>query len=181
VKITKPVHLEFIVDKLTNSIQNTISGDSFDTEVLRLTKTDLKQVTKKNGWNFDWKVELADNTKEVFKLTIPNNPNIIQGLLSLTLEPDHVYMHLLENAPFNIGQNKLYEGVAGNLVAHACKVSFQHGFDGFVGFTAKTKLIDHYRKTLGAYTLGGHRMIIQPNQHKYSLTNILNHKYYGTH
>jgi hypothetical protein len=154
------MHLDFIVDKLTNSIQNTISGDNFATEVLRLTKADLKQVTKKNGWNFNWTSELADNAKEVFKLTIPNNPSIIQGLLSLTLEHDHVYMHLLENAPFNIGQNKLYDGVAGNLVAHACKVSFQQGFDGFVGFTAKTKLIEHYRKTLGAYTLGGHRMII---------------------
>ena len=159
-KISRLTLLDFIVDKLTNSIQNTISGDSFATEVLRLTKADLKQVTKKNGWNFNWKIELEDNTKEVFKLTIPNNPNIIQGLLSLTLEADHVYMHLLENALFNIGQNKLYEGVAGNLVAHACKISFQKGFDGFVGFTAKTKLIEHYQKTLGAYTLGGHRMII---------------------
>jgi hypothetical protein len=160
VKIKKSLHLDFIVDKLTNSIQNTISGDSFATEVLRLTKADLKQVTKKNGWNFSWNVELADNAKEVFKLTISNNPGIIQGLLSLSLEPDHVYMHLLENAPFNIGKNKLYDGVAGNLVAHACKVSFQHGFDGFVGFTAKTKLIEHYEITLGAYTLGGQRMII---------------------
>ncbi len=159
-KINKSLHLGFIVDKLTNSIQNTISGDSFTTEVLRLTKADLKQVTKKNGWNFAWKSELTNNAKEVFKLTIPNNPSIIQVLLSLTLEPDHVYMHLLENAPFNIGQNKLYEGVAGNLVAHACKVSFQQGFDGFVGFTAKTKLIEHYERTLGAYTLGGHRKII---------------------
>lgn len=106
-KTNKPILLDFIVDKLTNSIQNTISGDSFATEVLRLTKADLKQVTKKNGWNFDWKLELSDNTKEVFKLTIPNNPHIIQGLLSLTSEPDHIYMHLLENAPFNIGQVKL--------------------------------------------------------------------------
>ncbi|GAB4047273.1 hypothetical protein [Spirosoma litoris] len=159
-KINKPIHLEFVVDKLTNSIQNTISGDSFTTEILRLTKSDLKNVTKKSGWNFNWRSELNDNTKEVFKLTIINNPGIIQGLLSLTLEPDYVYMHLLENAPFNIGQTKLYEGVAGNLVAHACKVSFQQGFDGFVAFTAKTKLIEHYEKTLGAYTLGGHRMII---------------------
>lgn len=159
-KKNKPAHLDFVVDKLTNSIQNTISGDSFATEVLRLTKVDLKQITKKTGWNFDWKAELTSNIKEVFKLTILNNPNIIQGLLSLTLEPDHVYMHLLENAPFNIGQTKLYEGVAGNLVAHACKVSFQQGYEGFVGFTAKTKLIDHYQKTLGAYTLGGNRMII---------------------
>jgi hypothetical protein len=100
VKTNKPILLDFIVDKLTNSIQNTISGDSFATEVLRLTKADLKQVTKKNGWNFDWKLELSDNTKEVFKLTIPNNPHIIQGLLSLTIETDHIYMHLLENAPF---------------------------------------------------------------------------------
>ena len=159
-KISKNIQLDFLIDKLTNSIQNTISGDSFATEVLRMTKTDLKQVTKKNGWNFEWKTELSDNSKEVFKLTIHNNPNIIQGLLSLTLESDHVYMHLLENAPFNIGQNKLYEGVAGNLVAHACKVSFQNGYDGFVSFTAKTKLIEHYQKTFGAYTLGGHRMII---------------------
>jgi hypothetical protein len=103
VKIKKSLHLDFIVDKLTNSIQNTISGDSFATEVLRLSKADLKQLTKTNGWNFNWKTELASNAKEVFKLTIPNNPGIIQGLLSLSLEPDHVYMHLPENAPFNIG------------------------------------------------------------------------------
>lgn len=83
----------------------------FTTEVLRLTKPDLKQVTKNCGWNFDWKAELNNNTKEVFNLTIPNNSNLIQGLLSLTLEPDHVYIHLLENAPFNMGNNKTLCGV----------------------------------------------------------------------
>ncbi|CAN5138008.1 hypothetical protein BH11BAC5_BH11BAC5_09890 [soil metagenome] len=154
------IALDFEVDNLTNSIQNTISGDSFPTEVSRLTKTDLKQVTKKNGWAFNWKTELDDNTKEVYKLTISNNPNIIQGILSVTIEPDHVYMDLLESAPFNRGKNKLYEGVAGNLVAYACKVSFQNGFEGYLSFTAKTKLIDHYVKTLGAYHFGGHLMII---------------------
>jgi len=92
--------------------------------------------------------------------TVANNPSIIQGSISLSIEPDHVYMPLLENAPFNLGKNKLYEGVAGNLMAHACKVSFHHGFDGFVAFTAKTKLIKHYEDSLGAYTLGGSRMII---------------------
>jgi hypothetical protein len=54
-KTRKPVLLDFIIDKLTNSIQNTISGDSFETEVSRLTKADIKQITKKNGWNFNWK------------------------------------------------------------------------------------------------------------------------------
>ena len=38
--------LGFEIDKLTDSIQNTVSGDSFQTEVSLLTKTDLKTVTK---------------------------------------------------------------------------------------------------------------------------------------
>lgn len=71
--------------------------------------------------------------------------------MNIQKETDHIYMRLLENAPFNIGKNKLYEGVARNLVAYACKLSFQYGFEGFVAFTAKTKLIEHYEHTLGAY------------------------------
>ena len=45
----KKTHLDFIIDKLTNSIQNTVSGDSFQTEVSMFTTKDLKQSTKKNG------------------------------------------------------------------------------------------------------------------------------------
>ena len=160
-KRDKKIHLDFVIDKLTDSILNTISGDSFPTEISRLTKTDIKQVTKKNGWNFNWKQELDNNSREVYKLTIINNPTIIQGLISFTIKADHIYMDLLESAPFNLGRNKLYEGVPGNLVAYACKVSFQNGFDGFVSFTAKTQLIQHYEKTLGAYHFGNHLMIIQ--------------------
>jgi hypothetical protein len=160
VKKQKIIALDFIIDRLTNSIQNTISGDSFQTEISRLTITDIKQITKKGGWQFNWKTELANNSKEVYKLTIINNPDITQGLISLTIRPDHILMDLVESAPFNIGKKKLYEGVAGNLVAYVCKLSFQHGFEGFVSFTAKTRLIEHYEKTLGAYHFGGHRMII---------------------
>lgn len=70
-------------------------------------------------------------------------------------------MNLLESAPFNIGKNKIYEGVPGNLVAYACKMSFQKGFEGYVAFTAKPKLIEHYEKTLGAYHFKNRRMIIE--------------------
>lgn len=111
------IQLDFIIDKLTNSILNTISGDSFQTEIARFTIKDSKQITKKNKWNFNWKSELKNDQIEVYKLTIVNNLDIIQGLISIRRESDHIYMNLLENAPFNIGKNKLYEGVAGNLVA----------------------------------------------------------------
>ena len=153
--------LDFIIDKLTNSIQNTVSGDSFQTEVSTFTTKDLKQSTKKNGWKFNWKQELTNNKREVYKLTIVNNPDIIQGLISFTIKTDHIYMDLIESAPFNLGRNKIYEGVAGNLVAFSCKVAFQRGFDGFLSFTAKTKLIEHYEKSLGAYHFGNHLMILE--------------------
>lgn len=45
-------------------------------------------------------------------------------------------------------------------MAFACKTSFHRGFEGYVSFTAKTKLIHHYEKTLGAINVGGHLMII---------------------
>lgn len=170
----REIEQEFIIDRLTNSILNTISGDSFQTEVILLSKLDLKGVTKKNGWNFDWKSELNDLKKEVYKLTIEHNPNIIQGLLSITIEADHIYMNLLESSPFNLGKNKLYEGVAGNLVAYACKLSFQKGYDGFVAFTAKTQLIEHYEKTLGAYHFKNQRMIIETNASKFLVEKYFN-------
>jgi len=163
----------FIIDRLTNSVLNTISGDSFQTEVMVMSKIELKNITKKNGWNFDWKKEVDDIKKEVYKLTITNNPTIIQGLLSITVEQDHIFMNLLENAPFNIGKHKLYEGVAGNLVAYACKISFQKGFEGYVAFTAKSKLIEHYEKTLGAYHFKNQRMIIET-----AASSILVEKYF---
>lgn len=50
-------HISVEIDKLTNSIQNTISGDSFQTDVLPLTKADLKNITKKNNWLFIWEEE----------------------------------------------------------------------------------------------------------------------------
>jgi hypothetical protein len=157
---SKKIEQGFIIDRLTNSILNVVSGDSFQTEVIQIGKSDLKYITKNKGWNFNWKQEFDDIKKEVYKLTIVNNPRIIQGLLSVTIEQDYVFMDLLESAPFNIGKHKIYEGVAGNLVAYACKISFQKGFEGFVAFTAKTKLINHYEKTLGAYHFKNQRMII---------------------
>jgi hypothetical protein len=69
-------------------------------------------------------------------------------------------MHLIESAPFNLGQNKVYLGVPGNLVAFVCRISFHRGFDGYVSFTSKTLLIEHYEKTLGAISVGGQVMVI---------------------
>ena len=92
-------YLDFEMDKLTRSIENVITGDSFPTEILNFSTSDLAQVTKKNDWLFDWRSELKFN-------------------------------------------------------------------DGFVSFRAKTKLIEHYEKTLGANHFGGHLMILNTDASK---------------
>jgi hypothetical protein len=161
VKKRRQIPLDFIIDKLTNSIENVQTGDVFPTNITLLTIADLKTVTKKNGWQFDWKYELKQPEREVYKLTIPNNLTVIQGLISLEIKTDHIYMHLVESAPFNKGKSKVYAGVPGNLVAFACRLSFQRGYEGNVSFISKTQLIDHYTKTLGAVHVGGRIMIIE--------------------
>lgn len=153
-------HIGIEIDRITNSVVNTISGDSFPTEILPVTSADLKGITKKNGWKFNWKAEAKIKGKEVYKLTIEGNPHIVQGLISISNEADHVFMHLIESAPFNYGKPKLYEGVPANLVAFACKMSWDYGYQGFIAFVSKTKLMAHYEKTLGAHFIGGHRMAI---------------------
>jgi len=162
--VAKPTkyHLDIQIDKLTNSILNTISGDSFLTDINEATKSDLNKITKKSGWNFNWAAESKMRDRRVYKITVKDNPNIIQGLASISDYNDHFYLHLVESAPFNLGKNKLYEGVPGNLFAFTCKLSLGKGYEGFISFQSKTQLIEHYEISLGAVHIGGHKMVIFP-------------------
>ncbi|MGB3585805.1 MAG: hypothetical protein WBA23_04660, partial [Tunicatimonas sp.] len=141
----------------TNSIQNRLTGEVFDTEVVRLI---TKKEIKPTEWVFDWGQELKDQTKEIYRLTTVNNPTIIQGLVSIEDKKDHLFLHLIESANFNKGSNKVYLGIPGNLVAYACKVAFDRGYEGYVAFDSKSALIEHYKKTLGAKQFRGQRMYL---------------------
>lgn len=161
-KERKNIELDFEIDKLTNSIENISTGEVFDTEIVKLTELDRKQIVK-SDWQFDWIKELKDKTKSVYKLTTANNSTIIQGLLSIEDKQDHIFMHLIESSKFNKGKGKVYLGVPGNLVAYGCKVSVDKGYEGFLAFDAKTSLIKHYQESLGATYFRGQRMFIETN------------------
>ena len=178
VKKVSPNYLDFEIDKLTNSIENVISGEVFDTAITQLHTTDHLQI-KKADWIFNWQNELKDTTKKVYKLTTINNPKIIHGLTSLTDKSDHIFMDLIENAKFNKGKHKLYHGVAGNLVAFACKMSFELKYDGIVSFIAKTPLIAHYQQTLGAKLFNNNRMFIDSRESLVLVTNYFKDFNYG--
>jgi hypothetical protein len=154
------VELDFEIDKITESIESAETGESFATLVLPLDKADLRGITRKNKWRFDWEFEFAQPERQVYKLIAEKETDTIQGLISFEEMREHVYMHLIENAPFNLGRGKKYLGVCPNLTAYCCKRSKELGFDGELAFKSKTALISHYEKTLGAVHIGGGRMII---------------------
>ena len=156
----KKILVDIEIDKLTNSIENTVSGDVFDTDIFQLSSKDIRQINKA-VWQFNWQEQLKLFDRETYKLVIKNNPKIIQGLISLSDLGDHIYMHLIESAKFNKGKSKIYTGVPGNLVAFACKLSFDKGYDGYLAFDAKTILVQHYQETLFATHFKGTKMIIE--------------------
>jgi hypothetical protein len=152
---------QFIRDKITNGIEEIATGQRLKTEIIRITQKEVNKIHKKNGWSFNWKQEFKERAGEVYKLVIEGDDKI-QGLISIEPRPadQFIELHLIESAPFNRGRYKKYDKVATNMVAFACKMSFNLGYDGFVIFTAKTRLIQHYIKTLGAEIISGNKMVI---------------------
>ena len=86
-----PQYIDIEIDKLTNSVENVITGDSFQTDISLVDNNDLKLVTNKNGWLFNWKSEHKQPDRDIYKLTISGNPEIIQGLIREPLEVDFFF------------------------------------------------------------------------------------------
>ena len=60
------MQLDIEIDKLTHSLEDTTTGDILPTEVLPFEKADLKLITKKSGWKFNWKSEFITMEKQVY-------------------------------------------------------------------------------------------------------------------
>ena len=123
-------------------------------EKVRISKLKSSELLKLDSFDFEW----CKETKfEVYKLSLISNEQIM-GLLSIerVIEELRIEIRLLEISTENIGKNKLYDRVAGILIAFACKESFKNGFYGFVSLIPKTKLIIHYREKYGFQQFGRH-------------------------
>jgi hypothetical protein len=151
--------VNILIDELTNSIRHRATNTSVETIIEKIKITEINQL---KHWQFDWQYESRQN--DIFKLTVSDLPDEIQGVISIEIRKGYVFVSLIENAPINIGKHGVYEGVAGNLFAYPCKLSYEMGFEGFVSFVAKTELIEHYTKKILAKLVSGQTMVIEPLQ-----------------
>lgn len=154
----------FILDSTTN--RNVLA---------QITKAKKSEMPKKSeGWSFGWK-KLYEKDALVYKLSFENEA---QGLLKLKkIEESFYEMTNLELKSSNMGSKGRYQKIAGCLIAFACLKSFElniGNYEGFLSFTSKGELIQHYEKTYYAELVFKAKMIITPNNGRKLIKEYLN-------
>ena len=119
-----------------------------------LTATDYVLIEKSKQFEFNW---IKERKNLVFKVRKKDEENIL-GLISLINIPKElrIEIHLLEISKNNIGRNKIIDRLAGCLIAYACDLAFQKGYDGFVSLVSKTEIINLYKEKYGFLEMGNH-------------------------
>jgi hypothetical protein len=104
---------------------------------------DFKLLTKKR-FSFSWKA--IRNLANVYKLQIKGEEEILGviGLIDWKGEK-RIEIKLLSSSVENIGKGKRYNGIAGCLIAFACRQAVtRYGAEACVSLVPKTELIEHY-------------------------------------
>lgn len=132
-------------------------------------KQKLPSIT--DGWRFNFNKHSKVNDYETYILTTQKAPEVIEGCLIINTQNQYqVYMAFVEVAPHNRGNDKIYDKVAGCLIAFACRQSFINGKEGYLAFDVceerkedEIKLMSLYSRKYKAMRLDGSTtMIILP-------------------
>lgn len=118
------------------------TGKVFDIDISSVKKEDYKSLYK-SRYYFDWKQEALF---EVYKLTVIGSTDIL-GLISLERFPDEwrIHIRLLTLSRENVGKDKRFERIAGNLLAFAAKIAVrEYGVLACVSLRPKTQIAKNY-------------------------------------
>ncbi|MBQ7890761.1 MAG: hypothetical protein IJ359_01245 [Erysipelotrichaceae bacterium] len=143
------------IDMLTPCLKRLSDGKFVDTYFVE----GIPSKKELLDWEFDWNQEI-NNGHTIMQLYVQGDSRI-QGLISTRIRHDihAIEVSLVEAAPMNNPHNKNYvkkeyEGIGGHLFAEAIRQSYDAQFDGFIVFIAKSKLVEYYKRELGAIQIG---------------------------
>jgi len=121
-------------------------------------KPQLRQVRALDAewdWSGDFeRDEAPSNLRETYALTSPNGR--VQGLMSLEILGDRIYIERLAIAPWNRGAEPEARGIGGALLFHAIRRSMARGLGGYLALHSleDPKTIDFYRVRMKMAEMG---------------------------
>jgi len=123
-------------------IVETSIGNRHKVKISLVDSVDYKALNKERYF-FDWKEE---QNFEVYKLCIVDSSDIL-GLISLERIPNEwrVHIRLLTVSFENQGKKKIYDNIAGNLIAYAAKIAVADYAElACISLRPKTEIAKHY-------------------------------------
>ncbi|MCL9806884.1 N-acetyltransferase [Flavobacterium amniphilum] len=118
------------------------TGNVYPIEILPVADTDYESLSE-TRYFFNWKEE---KEQELYKLIIKGQ-NDIQGLISIERIPSEwrIHIRLLTVSIENYGGEKVYEKIAGNLIAYVSKIAVaDFGELACVSLKPKSSIAQHY-------------------------------------
>lgn len=118
------------------------TGQEYLIDIAPIKKSDLKNLPV-NRYYFDWSEEAAF---ELFKLTIKGKDDIL-GLISFEKikEEKRIHIRLLTASHDNVGKNKIYDRIIGNLLAYVAKIAVREFAEwACISLRPKTEIAAHY-------------------------------------
>lgn len=134
---------------------NTQTGNKEEAVIEPVVPGDYKTIKKSKRFpDFSWD---AEKQNEVVKIRLRYSEEIL-GLMSLVDFSSELWIkiNLLQTAVENVGKGKVFDRIAGCLIAYACRQAFLRGYGGMVALEPKTDLIDHYMDAYGMKAGGKH-------------------------
>lgn len=119
-----------------------LTGKSYPIEVLPVENADYKSLSKARYF-FDWK---AERKEEVYKLVMKGQKHVL-GLVSIERIPSEwrIHIRLLTVSKENSGSAKVFENIAGNLIAFVAKIAVaEYGEFACVSLRPKSAIAQHY-------------------------------------
>lgn len=124
------------------TVVEVLTGKVYPVEVLPVESSDYKSLPKARYF-FDWKDERKE---EVYKLVMEGQKDIL-GLVSIERIASEwrIHIRLLTVSKENLGRGKVFENIAGNLIAHVAKIAVvEFGELACVSLRPKSSIAQHY-------------------------------------
>ena len=141
---------------LKNAITFNLTGKKHNAMASIASLKEIKQ--HKDYFEFDFAKLLKDAT--VYKIYKQGDEDIIQGLVAVKPSRGVLDCANMETNRINKAPLSLHNGVGKAIIALCCCISFDLGFDGYITFEAKNRLMPYYQR-YGAKHIAGLRMGIE--------------------